>query len=81
MLVSCMGHSNGWVVIPSRLVVQWLRKFSIALLSRRAFLTMDFLVHKIKGTFIFCTSSLAWSCPPALLQVIKVEQFKNPLLV
>ncbi len=56
-------------------MVRWSRKFSITPLSRRAFLTMDLLAHKVKGMFIFCMF-LAWSGPFALPQVIKVEQFK-----
>ena len=76
-----MGHSSGWVVIPSCLVVQWSRKFSIAPLSRRAFSTMDLLVLMMKGMFIFCILFPTWSGSLALLQVIEVEQFKNPPLV
>src|SRR6266446_3469835 len=77
-LVSCIGCSSGWVGIPSHLVVQWSRKFSIAPLSRRAFSTVDFFVHKVNGTFIFWMSFSARSGPVALPQVIEVEQFKNP---
>ncbi len=81
MLVSCMGRSSGWVMIPSHLVVRWSRKFSIAPLSRRAFSTVDLFVHKVKGMFIFCILFFARSGPSALTQVVEFEQFKNPLLV
>ena len=76
MLVSHIGCSSGQVGIPNHLVVRWSRKFSITLLSRRAFSTMDFLVHKVKGIFIFCMF-LVQSGPLALPQVVEVEQFKN----
>ncbi len=53
-------------------------KLSIALLSSKAFLTMDHSAHTVKGTFIFCMLWYKQFSSFALLQVVEVEQFKNP---
>ncbi len=67
--------------IPRRLVVQWSMKLSITQLSSRAFLTMDHFAHTVKGMFIFYMLWYKRFGSFALLQVIKVEQFKNPLVL
>src|SRR6266481_9263273 len=77
-LVSRIGCSRGFVLIPSRLVVRWLMKLSIAPLSSRAFLTVDRFTHTVNGTFIFCMLWYKRFGSFALLQVAEVEQFKNP---
>src|SRR6266436_541414 len=77
-LVSRIGCFRGSVWIPNRLVVQWSIKLSIAPLSKRAFSTMDRSTHTVKGTFIFCMLWYKRFGSFALLQVVKVEQFKNP---
>ena len=78
MLVSRIGCSRGSVWIPSRLVVRWSMKLSIAPLSSRAFLTVDRFVHTVNGTFIFCMLWYKRFGSFALLQVVEVEQLKNP---
>src|SRR6266403_2118414 len=80
-LVSQIGCSRGFVWIPSRLVVRWSMKLSIAPLSSRAFSTVDRFVHTVNGTFIFCMLWYKQCGSSALLQVAKVEQFKNPLVL
>ncbi len=55
-------------------------KLSIVPLSSRAFSTMDRFMHTVKGMFIFCMLWYKQFGSFALLQVIKVEQFKNPLV-
>src|SRR6266478_7091761 len=77
-LVSWIGCSRGFVWIPSHLVVQWSMKLSIVLLSNRAFSTVDRFAHTVNGTFIFCMLWYKRFGSFALLQVIAVEQFKNP---
>ncbi len=66
--------------IPRHLVVQWSMKLSIAPLSNRAFLTVDRFAHTVKGMFIFCMLWYKQFGSLALLQVVEVEQFKNPLV-
>src|SRR6266403_5611240 len=78
--VSQIGCFRGSVWIPSRSVVRWSMKLSIALLSSKAFSTMDCLAHTVKGTFIFCMLWYKQFSSFALPQVVKVEQFKNPLV-
>src|SRR6266436_7089460 len=78
MLVSRIGCSRGFVWIPSRWVVQWLMKLSITPLSSRAFSTVDRFTHTVNGTFIFCMLWYKRFSSFALLQVVEVEQFKNP---
>src|SRR6266446_683088 len=80
-LVSRIGCSRGLVWIPSRLVVRWSMKLSIAPLSKRAFSTVDRFAHTVNGTFIFCMLWYKRCGSFALLQVIEVEQFKNPLVL
>src|SRR6266446_6977838 len=77
-LVSWIGCSRGLVWIPSRLVVRWSMKLSIVPLSSRAFSTMDHLAHTVNGMFIFCMLWYKRFGSFALLQVVEVEQFKNP---
>src|SRR6266478_8587363 len=77
-LVSRIGCFRGSVWIPSRSVVQWSMKLSIAPLSSKAFSTVDCFAHTVKGMFIFCMLWYKRFGPFALLQVIEVEQFKNP---
>src|SRR6266403_2582581 len=79
-LVSRIGCFRGSVWIPNRLVVRWSMKLSIALLSSRAFSTVDHLAHTVKGTFIFCMLLYKRFGSLALLQVVEVEQFKHPLV-
>src|SRR6266436_6773931 len=79
-LVSQIGCFKGSMWIPRRLVVWWSMKLSITLLSSRAFLTMDRFTHTVKGMFIFCMLWYKRFGSFALLQVIEVEQFKNPLV-
>jgi len=79
-LVSLIGFSRGSVWIPRRLVVQWSMKLSIVPLSSKAFSTMDHFTHTVKGTFIFCMLWYKQFGSFALLQVVEVEQFKNPLV-
>ncbi len=79
-LVSWIGCFRGSVWIPRHLVVWWLMKLSIAPLSSRAFLTMDHFAHTVKGTFIFCMLWYKRFGSFALLQVVEVEQLKNPLV-
>src|SRR6266446_5175995 len=77
-LVSRIGCFRGSVWIPNCLVVRWLMKLSIAPLSSRAFSTVDHFTHTVKGTFIFCMLWYKRFGSFALLQVVEVEQFKNP---
>src|SRR6266446_2343875 len=77
-LVSRIGCFRGSIRIPRRLVVQWSMKLSIAPLSSRAFSTVDRFAHTVKGTFIFCMLWYKRFGSFALLQVVEVEQFKNP---
>src|SRR6266446_9932503 len=77
-LVSRIGCFRGSVWIPSRLVVRWSMKLSIALLSNKAFSTMDHSMHTMKGMFIFCMLWYKRFGSSALPQVVEVEQFKNP---
>src|SRR6266478_780764 len=77
-LVSRIGCSRGLVWIPSRLVVRWSMKLSIAPLSNKAFSTVDHFTHTVNGTFIFCMLWYKRFSSFALLQVVEVEQFKNP---
>src|SRR6266404_9235061 len=77
-LVSWIGCFRGSVWIPNCLVVWWLMKLSILLLSSKAFSTMDHFAHTVKGTFIFCMLWYKRFGSFALLQVVEVEQFKNP---
>src|SRR6266478_1035099 len=77
-LVSQIGCSRGFVWIPSRSVVRWSMKLSIVPLSSKAFLTVDHLTHTVNGTFIFCMLWYKRFGSFALLQVVEVEQFKNP---
>src|SRR6266403_999605 len=79
-LVSRIGCFRGSVWIPSCLVVRWLMKLSIAPLSSKAFSTVDCFMHTVKGTFIFCMLWYKQFGSFALPQVVKVEQFKNPLV-
>src|SRR6266446_6442956 len=79
-LVSRIGCARTSVWIPSRSVVQWSMKLSIAPLSSRAFLTVDRSAHTVKGMFIFCMLWYKWFGSFALPQVVEVEQFKNPLV-
>src|SRR6266404_6090996 len=79
-LVSWIGCFRGSVWIPRRLVVRWSMKLSIAPLSSKAFSTVDCFTHTVKGMFIFCMLWYKQFGPFALLQVVKVEQFKNPLV-
>src|SRR6266404_5364188 len=79
-LVSRIGCSRVSVWIPSRLVVRWSMKLSIAPLSSRAVSTVDHSTHTVKGTFIFCMLWYTWFDLFALPQVVEVEQFKNPLV-
>src|SRR6266403_1554294 len=79
-LVSWIGCSRASVWIPSRFVVRWSMKLSIAPLSNRAVSTVDRSAHIVKGTFIFC---MLWYTQFDLLDrksVVEVEQFKNPLV-
>src|SRR6266481_3792256 len=78
MLVSRIGCSRAFVWIPSHLVVQWSMKLSIAPLSSKAFSTVDRFAHTVNGTFIFCMLWYKRFGSFALLQVVEVEQFKNP---
>src|SRR6266404_3591415 len=78
MLVSLMGCFRGSVWIPRCSVVRWSMKLSIAPLSSKAFSTVDCFAHTVKGMFIFCMLWYKRFGPFALLQVIEVEQFKNP---
>src|SRR6266481_7634478 len=80
MLVSWIGCFRGSVWIPRRLVVWWSMKLSIAPLSSRAFSTVDRFAHTVKGMFIFCMLWYKQFGSFALLQVVEVEQFKNPLV-
>src|SRR6266436_5059469 len=77
-LVSWIGCSRASVWIPSRFVVRWSMKLSIAPLSNRAVSTVDRSAHIVKGTFIFCTLWYMRFGLFALPQVVEVEQFKNP---
>src|SRR6266446_1804902 len=77
-LVSRIGCFRGSVWIPSRSVVRWSMKLSIAPLSNKAFSTMDHSAHTVKGMFIFCMLWYTRLSSFALPQVVKVEQFKNP---
>src|SRR6266446_5809319 len=77
-LVSWIGCFRGSIWIPSRSVVRWLMKLSIAPLSSKAFSTVDCFAHTVKGTFIFCMLWYKQFGSFALPQVIEVEQFKNP---
>src|SRR6266478_5112125 len=77
-LVSQIGCFRGSVWIPSCSVVQWLMKLSIALLSSRAFSTVDRSAHTVKGMFIFCMLWYRQFGSFTLPQVVEVEQFKNP---
>src|SRR6266478_5229294 len=77
-LVSRIGCSRVSVWIPSRFVVLWSMKLSIALLSSRALSTVDRSAHTVKGMFIFCMLRYTRFSPFALPQVVEVEQFKNP---
>src|SRR6266403_2837218 len=79
-LVSRIGCSRVSVWIPSRFVVWWSMKLSITPLSSRAVSTVDHSVHTVKGTFIFCILWYTRFDLFALPQVVKVEQFKNPLV-
>src|SRR6266403_6342707 len=79
-LVSQIGCFSGSIWIPRHLVVWWSMKLSIVPLSNRAFLTVDHLTHTVKGTFIFCMLWYKRFGSFALLQVVEVEQFKNPLV-
>src|SRR6266403_1336437 len=79
-LVSRVGCSRVSVLIPSRFVVRWSMKLSIAPLSSRAVSTVDRSAHTVKGTFIFCMLWYTWFDLFALPQVVEVEQFKNPLV-
>src|SRR6266403_4496584 len=79
-LVSWIGCFRGSVWIPRHLVVRWSMKLSIAPLSSRAVSTVDHFAHTVKGTFIFCMLWYTRSDLFALPQVVKVEQFKNPLV-
>src|SRR6266403_6332161 len=79
-LVSRIGCSRVSVWIPSRFVVRWSMKLSIAPLSSRAVSTVDLSAHIVKGTFIFCMFLYTRSDLFALPQVVEVEQFKNPLV-
>src|SRR6266403_811330 len=79
-LVSRIGCFRGSVWIPRCLVVQWSMKLSIMPLSSKAFSTMDRVAHTVKGTFIFCMLWYKRFGSFALLQVVEVEQFKNPLV-
>src|SRR6266481_2570132 len=79
-LVSRIGCFRGSVWIPSRSVVQWSMKLFIAPLSSRAFSTVDRSAHTVKGMFIFCMLWYKRFGSFALPQVVKVEQFKNPLV-
>src|SRR6266481_5002641 len=79
-LVSRIGCSRSSIWIPSRLVVRWSMKLSIAPLSSRAFSTVDHFAHTVNGTFIFCMLWYKRFGSFALLQVVEVEQFKNPLV-
>src|SRR6266403_984229 len=79
-LVSRIGCFRGSVWIPSCLVVRWSMKLSIALLSNKAFSTVDRFAHTVKGMFIFCMLWYKQFGSFALLQVVEVEQFKNPLV-
>src|SRR6266446_45248 len=78
--VSRIGCSRVSVWIPSRLVVRWSMKLSIALLSSRAVSTVDRSAHTVNGTFIFCMLLYTRFDLFALPQVVEVEQFKNPLV-
>src|SRR6266478_917484 len=78
-LVSRIGCSRASVWIPSRFVVWWSMKLSIAPLSNRAVSTVDCPAHTVKGTFIFCMLWYTRFDLFALPQVVEVEQFKNPL--
>src|SRR6266436_4033663 len=77
-LVSWIGCFRGSVWIPSRSVVQWSMKLSIVPTVRKAFFAVDCFAHTVKGMFIFCMLWYKRFGPFALLQVIEVEQFKNP---
>src|SRR6266446_10480879 len=77
-LVSWIGCFRGFVWIFSRSVVRWSMKLSIAPLSSKAFLTVDHSAYTVKGTFIFCMLWYKQFSSFALLQVVEVEQFKNP---
>src|SRR6266404_69265 len=79
-LVSRIGCSRASVWIPSRFMVRWSMKLSIAPLSSRAVSTVDRSTHTVKGTFIFCMLRYTWFDLFALPQVVEVEQFKNPLV-
>src|SRR6266404_5919325 len=79
-LVSRIGCFRASVWIPSLLVVWWSMKLSIAPLSSRAVSTVDRSAHTVKGTFIFCMLWYTRFDLFALPQVVKVEQFKNPLV-
>src|SRR6266478_1530632 len=79
-LVSRIGCSRVFVWIPSRFVVRWSMKLSIAPLSSRAVSTVDRSTHTVKGTFIFCMLWYMRFDLFALPQVVEVEQFKNPLV-
>src|SRR6266436_10102378 len=79
-LVSWIGCFRGSVWIPKHLVVQWSMKLSIVPLSNKAFLTVDHFTHTVKGTFIFCMLWYKQFGSFALLQVVEVKQFKNPLV-
>src|SRR6266404_8144290 len=79
-LVSRIGCSRGFVWISSRLVVRWSMMLSIAPLSSKAFSTVDRFAHMVNGTFIFCMLWYKRFGSFALLQVVEVEQFKNPLV-
>ena len=79
-LVSWIGCFRGSVWIPSRSVVWWSMKLSIAPLSSKAFSTVDHFAHTVKGTFIFCMLWYKRFGSFALPQVVEVKQFKNPLV-
>src|SRR6266478_9805422 len=80
-LVSLIGCFRGSVWIPRHSVVWWSMKLSIAPLSSKAFSTMDHFAHTVKGMFIFCMLWYKRFGSFALLQVVEVEQFKNPLVL
>src|SRR6266403_1893689 len=77
-LVRRIGCFRGSVWIPSCSVVRWSMKLSITPLSSKAFSTVDFSAHTVKGMFIFCMLWYKRFGSFALPQVVKVEQFKNP---
>src|SRR6266478_1641821 len=75
-LVSRIGCFRGSVWIPSRSVVRWSMKLSIALLSNRAVSTVDCSAHTVKGMFIFCMLWYTRFGLFALPQVVVVQSLQ-----